>query len=95
MGIVEFFLCLTPTVTVVDCGSPPSITNGSPGTPDMTTFGGTVTYTCNNGYETSLGMNMSTVSCLATGLWDTPSNCTGELCQISVSVLFIIVLVTV
>ncbi len=27
------------------CGSPPSISNGSPGTPTSTVAGGTVTYT--------------------------------------------------
>ena len=63
-------------ITVVDCGSPPGIDNGSPGTPDMTTFGGTVTYTCNNGYEISTGATMMTASCLATGDWDTVT-CTG------------------
>ena len=63
-------------LTAVGCGPPPSITNGSPGTPTSTTFGGTVTYNCTNGYETPSGMSMTTVSCLASGMWDTV-NCTG------------------
>ena len=61
---------------VVDCGSPPNITNGSPGTPDMTTFGGNVTYNCDNGYDLS---GTATVSCLSSGSWSTRPNCTGNL----------------
>ena len=61
----------------IDCGPPPSITNGSPGTPDMTTFGGTVTYSCTNGYEVAPGDTTTTVMCLATGTWGTPQTCTG------------------
>ena len=64
------------TLIVIDCGPPPNIINGSPGTPTNTTFGGTVMYTCESGYEISTGM--STISCLNTGIWDTPPTCTGN-----------------
>ena len=62
-------------ITVVDCGSPPAIDNGSPGTSTSTTFGGTVTYTCDNGFTLS---GSAMITCLATGMWDTPPSCTGE-----------------
>ena len=61
---------------------PPSVDDGSPGAPSRTTFEGRVTYTCNNGYEFSPGDVTTTVSCLATGTWDTPPPCTG--CKINV-----------
>ena len=60
----------------VDCGSPPSITNGSPGTPTSTTFGGTVTYSCNDMYSQS---GSATVSCLASGSWSNRPTCIGTL----------------
>ena len=73
MILVEVcFICLT--LTVVDCGPPPPITNGSPGTPDMTTFEGTVTYSCNDGYQLS---GSSPVTCMANGDWNTRPTCTG------------------
>ena len=62
--------------TAVDCGTPPTITNGAPGTPDMTTLGVTVTYSCDSGYEISTGL--STIACLNTGMWDTPPTCAGN-----------------
>ena len=61
--------------TVVNCGSPPSITNGSPGTPTSTTVGGTVTYSCDSGYNLS---GSPAVSCLASGSWSTRPICTGN-----------------
>ena len=69
---LKFVLCLT--LTALDCGTPPAVTNGSPGAPDMTTFGGTVTYTCDNGFTLS---GSAMITCLATGMWDTPPSCTG------------------
>ena len=68
------FLVAIFIVTVVDCGSPPSISNGSPGTPSNTSFRGTVTYICNVGYTLS---GSATVSCLASGNWSTTPTCTG------------------
>ena len=64
--------------SAVDCGTPPVLTNGSPGTPDKTTLGGMVTYTCDSGYAISTGATMTTVSCLATGMWGTPAACLRE-----------------
>ena len=61
-------------IAAVDCGSPPSTSYGSPGTPTSTTFGGTVTYSCNNGYTLS---GSATVSCLATGDWSSQPTCSG------------------
>ena len=73
LSSVYIIICLD--LTAVDCGSPPSITNGSPGTPTSTTFGGTVTYTCiNSGYILS---GSATVACLASGSWSTRPTCTG------------------
>ena len=73
--IMCVYIIICPDLTAIDCRSPPTIANGSPGTPDMTTFGGTVTYNCTNGYV-SMGMSMTTVSCLNTGMWGTVT-CTG------------------
>ena len=59
---------------IVDCGPPPSITDGSPGTPTSTTLGGTVTYTCNSGYTLS---GSPTVTCLSGGSWSARPTCIG------------------
>ncbi len=61
---------------VVDCGLPPTILNGSPGTPTSTTFGGTVSYTCNNRYHMMSGS--TTVTCDASGSWSTRPTCSGS-----------------
>ena len=68
------------STAVVDCGSPPSISDGTSGRPSSTTFGGTVTYRCNNGYILS---GSATVSCLASGSWDSTPECTGKIIFIS------------
>ena len=62
----------------VSCGSPPSIPNGSPGTPNSTTFGGTVTYSCDPGYIMIDSTN-NLVTCLSTGNWSAPPSCLSEL----------------
>ncbi|XP_064388229.1 sushi, von Willebrand factor type A, EGF and pentraxin domain-containing protein 1-like [Halichondria panicea] len=59
-------------ITVVSCGSLPSISNRSPGTPTSTTFGGTGTYSCNTGYVLS---GSATVNCEASGGWSTRPTC--------------------
>ena len=64
------------TAVTVDCGSPPSITNGSPGTPTSTTLGGTVTYSCSDGFILS---GSAMISCLATGSWSTLPSCIGKI----------------
>ena len=61
--------------TAIDCGTPPTITNGSPGTPTSTTFRGTVIYSCDNGYTLS---GSATVTCLASGSWSTTPTCIGN-----------------
>ena len=62
------------TYTAVDCGTPPSITNGSPGTPTTTTFTGTVTYSCNDGYAL---FGIATSTCQANETWSSPPECRG------------------
>ena len=59
----------------VDCGPPPSVDNGFHGTPNRTTFEGTVTYSCDDTYILSQS-GLST--CLANGVWDTPPDCLGK-----------------
>ncbi|XP_064386676.1 sushi, von Willebrand factor type A, EGF and pentraxin domain-containing protein 1-like [Halichondria panicea] len=66
-----------PTCTIVDCGLPPTIINGSPGTPTSTTFEGTVSYTCNNRYRMS---GSATVTCEASGSWSTRPTCSDIVC---------------
>ena len=61
-------------LTVVNCGSPPSISNGSPGTPTSTNYQGEVTYSCNTGYSRS---GSATVTCLASGSWSTRPICSS------------------
>ncbi len=61
--------------TVVDCGSPPTIVSGSPGTPSSTTYLGTVLYTCDSGYEVSTGVTTATATCMASGNWGPLPTC--------------------
>ena len=61
----------------VSCGSPPSIFNGSPGTPTSTMVGGTVTYSCDPGYIMSDSAN-NLVTCLSIGQWSAPPSCQSE-----------------
>ena len=68
------------STAVVDCGSPPIISDGISGRPSSTTFGRTVTYRCNNGYILS---GSAIVSCLASGTWETTPECTGKIIFIS------------
>ncbi len=65
--------------TVVDCGSPTTIDNGSPGTPTRTTYQGTVTYTCDTGYEVSTGVTTATSTCVASGTWGPLPTCSRML----------------
>ena len=60
--------------TAVDCNTPPSITNGSPGIPTTTTFTGTVTYSCNDGYAL---FGIATSTCQANATWSRPPECRG------------------
>ena len=71
----ELYVILNYVHTVVNCGDPPTILNGSPGTPSSSTFGGTVSYTCNsNRYHVS---DPATVTCEASGSWSTRPICSG------------------
>ncbi|XP_064386419.1 uncharacterized protein LOC135334961 isoform X2 [Halichondria panicea] len=66
----------TVTCTPVDCGSPPTIGNGSAGAPSPdTTLGGMVTYTCGSGYEVSTGVTTATATCMANRMWETVPTC--------------------
>ncbi|XP_064386420.1 receptor-type tyrosine-protein phosphatase kappa-like [Halichondria panicea] len=73
-----------PTVTcaLVDCGSPPPPgNNASLGILTRTTYQGTVTYTCDGGYEVSNGVTTAMATCMASGMWEPlptcqPVNCT-------------------
>ena len=73
--------------TAISCGLPPSILNGSPGTPSTTTFGGRVTYSCHSGYTLS---GSATIICQASGSWEAPPMCTpiGKYCTWHVAVIF-------
>ena len=59
------------------CGSPPSISNGSPGTPTSIIQGGTVVYSCNTGYQL-LMLGSATVVCQDSGNWSPRPNCLGN-----------------
>ncbi len=56
----------------VDCGAPPSISNGSR-TIAGTTFGETTTYSCNSGLIIS---GSAIITCLASGSWELKPACT-------------------
>ena len=66
------------THSVVDCGPPSIIGNGSPGTPTSTTFGGMVTYTCDTGYEISNGATTATATCMANRMWEPVLTCSRK-----------------
>ncbi len=51
-----------------------SITNGSTGIPTTTTFTGTVTYSCNDGYAL---FGIATSTCQANATWSRPPECEG------------------
>ena len=61
----------------MSCGSQPSPgTQSTQASTTGTTYGSTVTYQCNTGYETSGGL---TLTCQANGQWSASSGpaCTG------------------
>ena len=70
-----YYSCNIMLLSVVDCGFPPLIDNGSPGTPTRTTYQGTVTYTCVSGYEVSNRVTTATATCMANGMWETVPTC--------------------
>lgn len=56
----------------VDCGEPPSVA-ASNAAFTLTTFGATVSYTCNGGYD---AVGVTTITCSASGEWSAPPSCT-------------------
>lgn len=64
------FVGSAPTCTPVDCGTP-TLTNGK-GTAATTTFGSSVTYSCNVGYGL---VGTATGTCQANATWTTPASC--------------------
>ncbi|XP_064402820.1 sushi, von Willebrand factor type A, EGF and pentraxin domain-containing protein 1-like isoform X2 [Halichondria panicea] len=71
-----------PTCQFVDCGFPPTIGNGSPGTPTSTTYQGTVTYNCVIGYEVSTGVTTAIATCMANGIWGPLPACSPVDCGV-------------
>ena len=69
------FIPVVNVFTAVDCGPPPSITNGSPTTPASTTFRETIVYSCSDGY---IILGSTTITCLSTGSWSSPPICQRE-----------------
>lgn len=59
-----------------DCGSPPSVTNGSRSF-TTTTYQSTASYSCNSGYVRS---GPVTATCQANGAWSTPPTCNPVNC---------------
>ena len=74
--IALLLACNIILLSVVDCGSPPPPGNdASPGTPTRTTYQGTVTYTCDSGYEVSTGVTTATATCMANKMWEPVPTC--------------------
>ncbi|XP_064386053.1 sushi, von Willebrand factor type A, EGF and pentraxin domain-containing protein 1-like [Halichondria panicea] len=63
-----------PQCPPVDCRTPPSITNGFSGIPTTTTFTGTMTYSCNDGYAL---FGIATSTCQANATWSRSPKCRG------------------
>ncbi|MCA9532348.1 MAG: hypothetical protein KC593_01670 [Myxococcales bacterium] len=60
-----------PSCTIVNCGAPPVVTNGSVGA-GATTAGSTRTYTCDSGFNAN---GSTTVTCQNNGSWTSPPTC--------------------
>ncbi|XP_064386426.1 latrophilin-like protein LAT-2 isoform X1 [Halichondria panicea] len=70
------------TMGPIDCGPPPSVSNGSPGAPSPDTMlDGMVTYTCDTGYEVSTGVTTATATCMANRVWETVPTCQRVVCE--------------
>ena len=63
----------------MDCGPPPLLDNGYFDPPQTTTFGGVVTYRCNESYVFTEDSAM-TRTCLESGWSDEDIECGGFLC---------------
>ncbi len=64
---------------VIDCGTPPTVSNASPGTPTNTLLNGMVTYTCDIGYEVSTGVTTATATCMANDNWEPLPTCSCKM----------------
>ena len=78
MTVSASFPFITDPAAVVDCGTPPDANaNGNPPVYSSTTFGTTVTYSCQSGY---MRVGDRTITCLANGNWNASAPmCTREL----------------
>ncbi len=74
-GTLVFNIQIIMLHSAVSCGLLPTITNGSPRTPTSTTFGGTVTYSCDTGYKL---VPLTAVTCQASRRWSTLPMCTSN-----------------
>jgi hypothetical protein len=73
-----------PTCTLVDCGTAPSISNGTLLNAYATTYGSTASYTCTTGYFFS--GSSTTRTCQADGTWSLPSPvCSIQMLKLTVS----------
>ncbi|XP_060590254.1 sushi, von Willebrand factor type A, EGF and pentraxin domain-containing protein 1-like [Ruditapes philippinarum] len=63
-----------PRCSIKDCGTPLNVTNGNLNYIG-TTFGSTASLACDRGYDGN-----GTISCLDTGSWETPPNCSIKEC---------------
>jgi hypothetical protein len=85
------FATPAPTCTVVDCGTPPTVTNagapavsGGVGGGSTTTYGATAAYTCNSTF-TKMGADPT---CTATGAWGTAPTCVASTCGTYTDVIY-------
>ena len=70
----------------IDCGTPPSVSNGSPGAPSPDTMlNGVVTYTCVSGYEVSTGVTTAMATCMANRVWEPVPTCQRTLYKNSIT----------
>ena len=78
--------------TGVSCGVPPPGTNASPGTPTSTVYQGTMTYTCDTGYQVSNGITTATATCVANRMWEPVPTCSRMLCTVLCALLLMALL---
>ena len=80
------YICFLSVLLAVSCGTPRSIPNGQRSY-SRTTYGSTVTYTCDTGYAMTAGS--STITCQSNGQWPRPPTCSrkSKVCCLSNSTL--------
>ena len=68
MNVSALFTLITNPAAAVGCGTPPTAhVNGNPPSDNNTTFGSTVTYTCQQGY---MREGDRAITCLTNGEWN-------------------------